>query len=135
MAWTQGFSASDNNVSIAREGSPACGDRFEVAGNTYYLEGCADPDTGYAQGRIGLWALQGGVKETRVQWEYLGTHDVVKRYLCGQTQRSRLEPHWASACSKRPRLGVLNMIWRLYNVKRMEVGFLSHGEDRMCRTS
>ncbi|KAI7775128.1 hypothetical protein LA080_007361 [Diaporthe eres] len=70
IAWTEGFSAYDNNVSIAREGLPACGDRFEVAANTYYLEGCADPDTGYAQGRIGLWLLRGGAQEAWVQWGY-----------------------------------------------------------------
>lgn len=88
VAWTEGLSACDNNVSIAPEGSPACGNRFKLDGNTYYLEGCADPGTGYAQAPARLRRGDGSVFGLcKGAYKKLGcsgsTHDVVKRYLCG----------------------------------------------------
>lgn len=88
VAWTEGLGACDNNVSIAPESSPACGDRFEVGGNTYYLEGCADPDTGSAQAPARLLradrSVFGACAEAYNKVGCAGsTHDVVKRYVCG----------------------------------------------------
>ncbi|KAH8774400.1 hypothetical protein F5883DRAFT_14537 [Diaporthe sp. PMI_573] len=88
VAWTERLPACDNNVSIAPESSPACGNSFEVDGNTYYLNGCADPDTGYAQAPAQLMRADGSQFGTCVEaYKMLGcsgsTHNVVKRYLCG----------------------------------------------------
>lgn len=88
VAWTEGVSACDNNVSITPESSPACGNSFEVDGNTYYLDGCASPDTGYAQAPARLMRADGSVFGSCAEaYKKLGcsgsTHDVIKRYLCG----------------------------------------------------
>lgn len=88
VAWTEGVSACDNNVSIAPESSPACGNSFEVDGNTYYLEACADPGTGYAQAPARLMRADGSVFGSCAEaYKKLGcsgsTHDVIKRYVCG----------------------------------------------------
>lgn len=88
VAWTEGVSACDNNVSIAPESSPVCGRNFQVDGNTYRLEGCTATGTGYAQAPVRLLREDGSVFGPCSKAEKkLGcsgsTHDVVKRYLCG----------------------------------------------------
>ncbi|KAG6357801.1 hypothetical protein INS49_013680 [Diaporthe citri] len=88
VAWSKGLNACGNNFSIAPESSPACGDRFEVDGNKYSLEGCADPDNGYAQAPAQLLRGDGPVFGSyEGAYKKLGfngsTDDVVKRYLCG----------------------------------------------------
>lgn len=71
----EGIRACNNHVSIAMESSR---DRFgPVNGNTDFLEGCADPDTGYLHAPAGL--PRQTYTKPGCSWN---THDVVTRYLC-----------------------------------------------------
>lgn len=88
VAWTEGVPACDNNVSIAPESSSACGNTFEVDGNTYYLDGCAGLDPGYAQAPAQLLredgSFFGSCAEAYKNLDCKGsTHNVIKRYVCG----------------------------------------------------
>ncbi|KAL7899836.1 hypothetical protein HDV63DRAFT_372072 [Trichoderma sp. SZMC 28014] len=90
IAWVEGVSPCVDSVEIAPESARECNQNFSINGEEYYLVGCTDPKTGYAQGpqrlrRVKDNSLYGTCAP--VSKKTIGcsgkTHDVVKRYLCG----------------------------------------------------
>jgi hypothetical protein len=90
VAWTEGLSPCSSDVAIAPESARLCNQNFHIDGTEYYLVGCTDPGTPYAQNpqrlrRVKDDSLYGTCSPvSKKTIDCSGTvHDVVKRYLCG----------------------------------------------------
>ncbi|KAL7907326.1 hypothetical protein GGI35DRAFT_85860 [Trichoderma velutinum] len=90
VAWIEGLDPCTVDVAIAPESGRECNRNFRLDGTDYYLVGCTDPDTGYAQNpqrlrRVKDNSLYGNCAPVgRKEIDCKGnTHNVVKRYLCG----------------------------------------------------
>ncbi|EHK44615.1 uncharacterized protein TrAtP1_009006 [Trichoderma atroviride] len=90
VAWVEGVSPCQGDVEIALESSKLCNQNFQLNGESYYLVGCTDPNTGYAQKpqrlrRVkdnSLYGTCAPVSKKTINCKG-STHDVVKRYICG----------------------------------------------------
>ncbi|PTB43902.1 uncharacterized protein TrAFT101_002465 [Trichoderma asperellum] len=90
VAWIEGVSPCVDDVEIAPESGKECNRNFKLDGTDYYLVGCTDPGTPYAQNpkrlrRVKDNSLYGNcapVKKKTINCKG-STHDVVKRYVCG----------------------------------------------------
>ena len=89
VAWQEGISPCMVGVPIAPEGETLCNQNFRIDGVDYYLVGCKDTSTGYAQEparlrRVSDDSLYGHC--TAVEKKNIdctgNTHNVIKRYLC-----------------------------------------------------
>ncbi|KAH0494769.1 hypothetical protein TgHK011_008358 [Trichoderma gracile] len=90
VAWIEGINPCQADVAIGPESGRECNKNFRLDGTDYYLVGCTDPDTGYAQNpqrlrRVkddSLYGTCAPAKKKEIDCKG-STHNVVKRYLCG----------------------------------------------------
>jgi hypothetical protein len=90
VAWIEGLNPCNTDVAIAPESARECTQNFELEGEEYYLVGCTDPGTPYAQNpqrlrRVRDNSLYGTCSPVSKKEIGCGgsTHNVVKRYVCG----------------------------------------------------